>query len=183
MKRFKTTGLLGLIVALVVALVGLVPPSSLKPLIVLGSGLAALLVGRLAMGHLVLFSSVAVGLGRLGKGGLRCAVTVGGGWRKVGRLLVVSLPACGVWWGARNQLKFHEPTQYANAYTSLESIDWEGESSLPDIYLIIPDGYPGQNTLQKYFEYSNSDFVEALESRGFYVVPGSYSNYPRTGFH
>jgi hypothetical protein len=67
-----------------------------------------------------------------------------------------------------------------NIYTSIDSVPKGSYSNLPDIYLIIPDEFPGKSSLETYFGYNNSGFTEALASRGFYIVNGSRSNYPCT---
>jgi hypothetical protein len=51
---------------------------------------------------------------------------------------------------------------------------------LPDVYFIILDEYARADALQKYFDYDNSAFIMALESRGFYIAKRSKSNYART---
>src|SRR5690606_15214951 len=50
----------------------------------------------------------------------------------------------------------------------------------PDIYYIIPDAYCRQDVLQNLFAHDNSEFVNYLRSRGFYVADQSCSNYPYT---
>lgn len=50
----------------------------------------------------------------------------------------------------------------------------------PDIYYIIPDGYPSDGWLSEAMAYDNSDFTRALESRGFVVVDHAQSNYGLT---
>ncbi len=50
----------------------------------------------------------------------------------------------------------------------------------PDIYYIIPDGYPSDLWLQDSMNYDNARFTEALEDRGFTVVPHAQSNYAAT---
>lgn len=52
--------------------------------------------------------------------------------------------------------------------------------SRPDIYYIIPDGYPSDSWLQEAMNYDNSAFTEALEERGFIVADRAQSNYPGT---
>ena len=47
----------------------------------------------------------------------------------------------------------------------------------PDIYYIIPDGYPSDATLLSQVGYDNADFTMALEERGFTVAPHAQSNY------
>ncbi len=50
----------------------------------------------------------------------------------------------------------------------------------PDIYYIILDGYSRDDTLQDFFDYDNSEFLQALEDMGFYVARCSQSNYAQT---
>jgi hypothetical protein len=51
----------------------------------------------------------------------------------------------------------------------------------PDIYYIILDTYPRADTLQDWWGYDNSAFVEGLEQRGFFVADESNANYFGTG--
>lgn len=53
-------------------------------------------------------------------------------------------------------------------------------SQTPDIYYIILDGYARQDVLQDVFDYDNTPFLQALESRGFYIAGQSQSNYMQT---
>lgn len=50
----------------------------------------------------------------------------------------------------------------------------------PDVYYFILDMYTRADLLKSYFKYDNSDFIAALEGRGFYVAECSQSNYTRT---
>lgn len=50
----------------------------------------------------------------------------------------------------------------------------------PDIYYIVLDGYGRSDTLAELFQYDNSQFIRALEQRGFYVAHCSQSNYSST---
>ncbi|HSK65886.1 MAG TPA: hypothetical protein VK888_03090, partial [Anaerolineales bacterium] len=56
----------------------------------------------------------------------------------------------------------------------------ETQGNRPDIYYIIVDGYGRQDTLQQYYGFDNSAFVEYLEGKGFYVAKESTSNYRKT---
>ena len=47
----------------------------------------------------------------------------------------------------------------------------------PDIYYIIVDGYARADMLRKHYGFDNSDFVNALEQRGFAVNDRSQANY------
>jgi hypothetical protein len=50
----------------------------------------------------------------------------------------------------------------------------------PDIYLIVADGYPGQQAFQTYFRYNNDRFTDSLRRAGFYVNETATSNYNHT---
>ena len=51
---------------------------------------------------------------------------------------------------------------------------------LPDIYYIILDSYPRQDTLEQVFGFDNSPFIEFLEDNDFFVADKSRSNYTQT---
>ena len=53
-------------------------------------------------------------------------------------------------------------------------------ASRPDIYYIIPDGYPSDSWLLDAMNYDNSEFTKALEERGFTIVKHTQSNYGAT---
>ena len=50
----------------------------------------------------------------------------------------------------------------------------------PDVYYIILDSYAREDFLETVYDYDNSEFIKALEERGFYVAGCSQSNYVRT---
>ena len=52
----------------------------------------------------------------------------------------------------------------------------------PDIYYIILDAYGRGDVLQKFYEFDNSEFLDGLRQRGFYVADKSSTNYPGTAF-
>lgn len=60
------------------------------------------------------------------------------------------------------------------------SVDLEDSSNLPDIYYIIFDEYARQDTLEEFWDYDNSEFIDYLTSKGFYVASKSRSNYSWT---
>lgn len=51
----------------------------------------------------------------------------------------------------------------------------------PDIYYIILDSYTGNNSLNKYWNFTNSEFADYLKKTGFYIANSS-SNYNLTPF-
>jgi len=54
------------------------------------------------------------------------------------------------------------------------------EEKLHDIYYIVMDRYAASSTLKKVYGYDNSDFINYLILKGFYVALESKSNYPKT---
>ncbi|MVM38383.1 hypothetical protein GO730_13685 [Spirosoma sp. HMF3257] len=53
-------------------------------------------------------------------------------------------------------------------------------SSFPDIYILLLDGYANNNNLKKYWHFSNDPFLDSLRKDGFFVLGSSLSNYPYT---
>lgn len=56
------------------------------------------------------------------------------------------------------------------------------ETGRPDIYYIILDAYGRGDVLQKSYGFDNSEFLDGLRQRGFYVADKSCTNYPGTAF-
>jgi len=54
--------------------------------------------------------------------------------------------------------------------------------SFPDVYYIILDSYAGSKSLQINENYDNSEFLDYLTKKGFFVASESFSNYQRTIF-
>ena len=50
--------------------------------------------------------------------------------------------------------------------------------SHPDVYYIILDAYTSSNSLNKFLNYDNYEFISYLTDKGFTVNHNSYSNYP-----
>ena len=57
-----------------------------------------------------------------------------------------------------------------------------GKANQPDIYYIILDAYGRADVLQSLLGYDNSDFLNALRQRGFYIADCSQANYAYTEF-
>jgi hypothetical protein len=56
----------------------------------------------------------------------------------------------------------------------------ESADPRPDVYYIILDGYGREDILQAFYDFDNSDFLDALAARGFYIAEESSSNYMQT---
>lgn len=46
-------------------------------------------------------------------------------------------------------------------------------STLPDIYFIILDEYAHPDTMKEYYDYDNSEFINSLEDKGFFIASES----------
>jgi len=76
-----------------------------------------------------------------------------------------------------------EINTYTSSYeTPQVSVETSSSASTdtPDIYYIILDAYGREDILKDLYKYDNSEFVQALEQRGFYVADKSNTNYMQT---
>jgi hypothetical protein len=70
-----------------------------------------------------------------------------------------------------NESVFHSNTNQTHRH----NVIWD-----KNVYIIVADGYPRQDYIKKYLDYDNSNFLDFLRSKGFYIVEKSTSNYPIT---
>ncbi|MCF7811856.1 LTA synthase family protein [bacterium] len=56
----------------------------------------------------------------------------------------------------------------------------DNTETYPDIYYIISDGYGNAITLAKFYGFDNSEFLDQLKEKGFYIADKSASNYADT---
>lgn len=66
---------------------------------------------------------------------------------------------------------------FSNTTTSNNRLN---NNKYPDIFYIIPDSYAGYDTLKNVYGFDNSEFLNYLEEKGFYVAKKSRANYLRT---
>ena len=59
----------------------------------------------------------------------------------------------------------------------MNTLDLGKADNLPDIYYIILDRYASASTLKEVYDFDNSEFIDYLSNRGFYVASESRSNY------
>jgi len=82
-----------------------------------------------------------------------------------------------------NIVSFELKTAGASKYNrsgknaEFDTTDFPQADALPDIYYIILDSYVASNTLKEVFGYDNSEFIDHLADKGFYVASKSRSNY------
>jgi hypothetical protein len=87
-------------------------------------------------------------------------------------LVLISAYNIGRYWISYISTQSRSETPVANSPV--------GDNSSPDVYYIIVDGYGRQDVLADYYGYDNSEFINYLEGKGFYVAKESTSNYRRT---
>ena len=74
-----------------------------------------------------------------------------------------------------------QSTQSSSSVDSGSEINQVSKEKIkPDIYYIILDAYGDRYTLEKIFDYDNTDFITYLEEKGFQYSYPSFSNYPNT---
>jgi len=64
--------------------------------------------------------------------------------------------------------------------TKISPRQLKSTDTLPDIYYIILDRYADSITLKEVYNYDNSEFINYLKGRGFYVASQSKANYLKT---
>jgi hypothetical protein len=75
----------------------------------------------------------------------------------------------------------HQVRAYASQSKQAATVVAKGtDQNRPDIYYIIVDGYGREDTLGEYYGFDNSEFIQYLENKGFYVAKESTSNYRKT---
>lgn len=81
--------------------------------------------------------------------------------------------------------------QYQHQGSIVEEINFQSQQpgknteiveadKLPDVYYIILDGYARQDVLKDIYSYDNSDFINFLKEKGFFVADNSTTNYNQT---
>ncbi|OYT25763.1 MAG: hypothetical protein B6U97_04945 [Candidatus Altiarchaeales archaeon ex4484_96] len=89
-------------------------------------------------------------------------------------LALILIPACSI----IIFLLTHNPDYTIDEESKLG--DESYVTNQPDIYYIIIDEYGRADYLKRVFGFNNTEFIQKLEDRGFYVASSSRSNYPIT---
>jgi len=71
-------------------------------------------------------------------------------------------------------------TQHSTRDSIRDSTRDSTQDTLPDIYYIILDAYTRSDKIEEIFGYDNSQFIDYLTDKGFYVASRSCSNYSCT---
>ena len=79
-------------------------------------------------------------------------------------------------------LGYHPPVAASQEQPVGLTVGPDAQPEQRDIYYIVLDRYPGEQTLSEQYGYDNRPFLDALEERGFYVADESVANYLKTAF-
>jgi hypothetical protein len=79
-------------------------------------------------------------------------------------------------------LMVHVATTGESSITAAPGVVLETGADPPDIYILIVDGYARNDVLASDYDYSNSVFIDELESADFFVAKESKSNYSLTHY-
>lgn len=94
--------------------------------------------------------------------------------------LILVFPSIGLltlqFWGAPSNAQL--PIYSMNQEADLNEMS--SNRAMPDIYFIILDAYAREDNLQEFFHFDNSDFLNFLGERGFFVDSEARANYNQT---
>jgi hypothetical protein len=82
----------------------------------------------------------------------------------------------GYW---QRNLFIQQPEGFRAAQPTVRA-DFKKYTQRPDIYYIILDAYGRQDILKDIYQYDNSDLIQYLRQKGFYVADKSVANYHET---
>lgn len=96
-------------------------------------------------------------------------------WLNLFAIFLLIYPSAKIVWSV-----FQQTSADRSVQTSYSQV--VASANRPDIYYIILDAYGREDVLRDLLEYDNSEFLNALRQRGFYVADCSQSNYAYTEF-
>jgi len=65
---------------------------------------------------------------------------------------------------------FYAENEQSEAVASNALVSLPENQPAPDVYYILVDGYPRSDFINRYFASDNTEFLENLEARGFYIA-------------
>ncbi|MBY0549042.1 MAG: hypothetical protein K2W95_17345 [Candidatus Obscuribacterales bacterium] len=78
-----------------------------------------------------------------------------------------------------NQLEQEATKTVQMVRNEFKDVKLDASKDKPDIYYILVDGYPNEQTLKDYFNYE-SELIKHLRKKGFFIADHSISNHDRT---
>jgi hypothetical protein len=96
---------------------------------------------------------------------------------QLGTITLTSVP-----FNQSNHLNTEVLREIRGEYDNDFNLTMRSQYEKPDIYYIILDSYERADKLEEHYYYENSQFIESLEERNFFVLSSSRSNYLNTTF-
>ncbi len=94
-----------------------------------------------------------------------------------GLLIVISLIQIGAY-ELKPKIDWYDNSDPVNMKTN--TMNTEKDTVFPNIYYIILDGYARADILEEIYHHDNSEFLNHLKNKGFYIADKSRSNYCQT---
>jgi hypothetical protein len=97
-------------------------------------------------------------------------------------ILLIALPVfqIGYHYAYNATITPNKTAATSSSAAARSDLKYTGTTPPPDVYYIILDAHTREDMLVKNFNYDNSDFVNGLQSLGFYVAKCAMSNYAQT---
>ncbi len=94
-------------------------------------------------------------------------------------LILLAFPLCRIGIYQYKMVKYHEGL-FSQLQQVIPTSPLASNTNFPDVYFIVLDGYARQDVLEQKISLDNSEFLDALRQKGFYVADCSMSNYAQT---
>lgn len=94
--------------------------------------------------------------------------------------ILIVLPVLNVIIHQFTNIRLINQANYSMSMQASSSSTTERES-YPDIYFIVLDAYAREDILREIYNFDNSEFLNFLRDKGFYIADRSVSNYSQTG--
>ena len=89
-------------------------------------------------------------------------------------IIIFSLVTIGTFY--LDRVQFGENSSELN----IQNLDLVKVEKAPNVYFIILDAYTSEKVLKMEHEFDNSEFIDFLKNKGFFIPENAYSNYAKT---
>lgn len=79
-----------------------------------------------------------------------------------------------------SKILYHITKTSQKSSSLIVSLNDTEQSSNPNIYYIVLDGYANEHVLKKYYQFDNASFINFLKNKDFYNADSAFSNYYST---
>jgi hypothetical protein len=102
------------------------------------------------------------------------------GYLNIFSILLVIIPLIQITWFHSQQI-YYSNLKANRTQSAPQPVD-QKVNRPPDIYYVVLDEYGRQDVLKEVISYDNSELIQYLRGKGFYVADDSHANYPITQF-